>query len=339
MSHFPASHPITTSVTQPLTPPVRPLPFTSFPPSAGLYDRANEHDACGVAFVATMRGEPGHDIVDHALTALRNLDHRGAVGAETNTGDGAGILTQVPDEFLRAVMAEQGVELPAKGAYAVGNAFLPVDETERAAAVARIEEIAVAEGLDVLGWRDVPVTADLVGQQARAAMPFFAQLFVATRREGLQAQETGIVLDRRVYALRKLAERELAVYFPSLSSRTMVYKGMLTTGQLEPFFPTSPTAGSPPSSAWSTPASRRTRSRAGRWRTRSGPSPTTARSTPSRATGTGPPPASRRCPPRSSRVTSSASARSARPRAPTPPPSTRSWSCCTSADGPCRTRC
>lgn len=233
MSHSPASHPTTTTV----NPAVRPLPFTSFPPSAGLYDRAHEHDACGVAFVATMRGEPGHDIVDHALTALRNLDHRGAVGAETNTGDGAGILTQVPDEFLRAVMAEQGVELPAKGAYAVGNAFLPVDEAERAAAVARIEEIAAAEGLDVLGWRDVPVTADLVGQQARAAMPFFAQLFVATAAGVAPAPETGIALDRRVYPLRKLAERELAVYFPSLSSRTMVYKGMLTTGQLEPFFP------------------------------------------------------------------------------------------------------
>ncbi len=134
-------------------------------------------------------------------------------------------------------MAEQGVELPAKGAYAVGNAFLPVDEAERAEAVARIEEIAEAEGLDVLGWRDVPVTADLVGQQARACMPFFAQLFVATRTDGLRPLETGVDLDRRVYALRKLAERDLGVYFPSLSARTMVYKGMLTTGQLEPFFP------------------------------------------------------------------------------------------------------
>ncbi|NAZ81289.1 glutamate synthase large subunit [Kineococcus sp. R8] len=208
-------------------------PFSTVPAAQGAYDPANEHDACGVAFVATMRGEPGHDIVDHALTALRNLDHRGAVGAETNTGDGAGILTQVPDEFLRAVVREeQGVELPAKGAFAVGNAFLPVDPAERAAAVARIEEIAASEYVDVLCWRDVPVTADLVGQQARACMPFFAQLFLRGR-----AGETGITLDRRVYAVRKRAERELGVYFPSLSARTMVYKGMLTTGQLEPFFP------------------------------------------------------------------------------------------------------
>ncbi|WP_432497522.1 glutamate synthase large subunit [Kineococcus auxinigenes] len=211
---------------------VRPLPFSALPPDAGLYDRRNEKDACGVAFVATMRGEPGHDIVEHALTALRNLDHRGAVGAETNTGDGAGILTQVPDEFLRAVMAEQGVELPAKGAYAAGNAFLPLDEAERAEAVARIEQLAGEEGLRVLGWREVPVTADLVGAQARACMPHFAQLFLAG-----EAGESGIDLDRRVYPLRKRAERELGVYFPSLSARTMVYKGMLTTGQLEPFFP------------------------------------------------------------------------------------------------------
>ncbi|WP_432573259.1 glutamate synthase large subunit [Kineococcus sp. SYSU DK005] len=211
---------------------VRPLPFSALPADAGLYDRSNEHDACGVAFVATMRGEPGHDIVEHALTALRNLDHRGAVGAETNTGDGAGILTQVPDEFLRAVTAELGVELPAKGAYAAGNAFLPVDAAERAEAVARIEALAEEEGLEVLGWRDVPVTADLVGAQARACMPHFAQLFVAGR-----AGESGIDLDRRVYPLRKRAERDLGVYFPSLSARTMVYKGMLTTGQLEPFFP------------------------------------------------------------------------------------------------------
>jgi glutamate synthase (NADPH/NADH) large chain len=179
-------------------------PFSTVPTRQGLYDPAAEHDACGVAFVATMRGEPGHDIVDHALTALRNLDHRGAVGAETNTGDGAGILTQVPDEFLRAVLREErGVDLPPKGAYAVGNAFLPVDATERKAAVARIEEIAASEFVDVLGWRDVPVTADLVGQQARACMPFFAQLFL----QG-QAGETGIDLDRRVYAVRKRADSD-----------------------------------------------------------------------------------------------------------------------------------
>ncbi|GAA4979756.1 glutamate synthase large subunit [Kineococcus glutinatus] len=207
-------------------------PFSTQPGPQGLYDPRSEHDACGVAFVATMRGEAGHDIVEHALTALRNLDHRGAVGAEENTGDGAGILTQVPDAFLREVVREAGVELPPAGGYAVGTAFLPAGEAERAEAVAGIEALAAEEGCTVLTWRDVPVSPDLVGSQARACMPFFRQLFLAG-----PAGEEGVVLDRRAYAVRKRAERDLGVYFPSLSSRTLVYKGMLTTGQLEPFYP------------------------------------------------------------------------------------------------------
>ncbi|MFB9376344.1 glutamate synthase large subunit [Kineococcus gynurae] len=211
--------------------PTQPL-FSSLPAKQGLYDPSQEKDACGVAFVATMRGEPGHDIVEHALTALRNLDHRGAVGAETNTGDGAGILTQLPDAFFRGVV---DFELPAAGSYAAGFAFLPLDETERAETVAGIERLAAEESLEVLGWRDVPATVDLVGSQARACMPHFAQLFVAGAGEGAGA--SGLDLDRRVYPLRKRAERDLGVYFPSLSARTIVYKGMLTTGQLEPFFP------------------------------------------------------------------------------------------------------
>ncbi|MFP5334206.1 MAG: glutamate synthase large subunit [Actinomycetes bacterium] len=204
--------------------------FSAAPAAQGLYDAANEHDACGVALVATLRGEPGHDIVEHALTALRNLDHRGAVGAEVDTGDGAGILTQVPDAFLRAVA---GVDLPARGAYAVGNVFLPDADDEADAAVAGFERIAAEEHLAVLGWRDLPVTPDLVGSMARACMPRFRQVFVAGTDSGV----TGIALDRLAFRLRKRAELELGVYLPSLSSRTLVYKGMLTTTQLEPFFP------------------------------------------------------------------------------------------------------
>jgi glutamate synthase (NADPH/NADH) large chain len=202
--------------------------FSALPGPSGLYDAAHEHDACGVSFVATMRGEPGHDIVDHALTALRNLDHRGATGAEPDTGDGAGILTQVPDAFLRAVA---GFELPPAGHYAVGIAFIPDEDEADAAAVAKLEEIAGQEGLRVLGWRDVPITDGLVGNMARAFQPRFRQLFVAA--DGL----SGLALDRVAFVLRKRAEREAEVYFPSLSARTLVYKGMLTTGQLEPFFP------------------------------------------------------------------------------------------------------
>ncbi|KRE62705.1 glutamate synthase large subunit [Nostocoides sp. Soil756] len=203
--------------------------FSAQPADVGLYRREQEHDACGVAMVATMRGTAGHDIVVHALDALRNLDHRGATGADPLVGDGAGILTQVPDAFFRAVL---DVELPAAGSYAAGMVYLPADEGERLVAQARIEEIATSEGLEVLAWRDVPVVPDLVGVAARETMPYFRQLFVAARD-----RRQGVALDRVTFALRKRAEREAAVYFPSLSARTIVYKGMLTTGQLEPFFP------------------------------------------------------------------------------------------------------
>ncbi|MGW5390085.1 glutamate synthase large subunit [Streptomyces koyangensis] len=196
------------------------------PAQQGLYDPRNEHDACGVGFVATLTGEPSHTLVDQALTVLRNLEHRGATGSEPDSGDGAGILTQVPDAFLRETA---GFELPEAGAYAVGIAFLPEAGTDEAAA--RIDALAAEEGLTVLGWREVPVAPALLGATARATMPAFRQLFVTA--EGA----TGIALDRLAFVLRKRAEREAGVYFPSLSSRTLVYKGMLTTGQLEPFFP------------------------------------------------------------------------------------------------------
>ncbi|MYQ73494.1 glutamate synthase large subunit [Streptomyces sp. SID4934] len=196
------------------------------PAQQGLYDPRNEHDACGVGFVATLTGEPSHTLVDQALTVLRNLEHRGATGSEPDSGDGAGILTQVPDAFLRETA---GFDLPEAGAYAVGIAFLPEAGTEEAAA--RIDALAAEEGLTVLGWREVPVAPALLGATARATMPAFRQLFVTAENA------TGIALDRLAFVLRKRAEREAGVYFPSLSSRTLVYKGMLTTGQLEPFFP------------------------------------------------------------------------------------------------------
>jgi glutamate synthase (NADPH/NADH) large chain len=204
--------------------------FPTTPSAQGLYDPRDEHDACGVAFVATLRGEAGHDVVDHALTALRNLDHRGAVGADPEVGDGAGILVQVPDAFLRAVVE---FDLPPAGSYAVGTAFLPTDDEARHAAEAGIARLAAEEGLAVLGWRDVPVAAELVGETARHCLPVMRQLFLA----GAGSRVVGLGLERMVFCLRKRAERELEVYFASLSGRTLVYKGMLTTGQLEPFFP------------------------------------------------------------------------------------------------------
>ncbi|MFF8376591.1 glutamate synthase large subunit [Streptomyces sp. NPDC015661] len=201
-------------------------PMDGRPAPQGMYDPRNEHDACGVGFVATLTGVASHALVEQALTVLRNLEHRGATGSEPDSGDGAGILLQVPDAFLREVA---GFALPEAGAYAVGIAFLPEDGTDETAA--KIETIATEEGLTVLGWREVPVAPELLGASARATMPVFRQLFVA------DGEHTGLALDRKAFVLRKRAEREAATYFPSLSARTIVYKGMLTTGQLEPFFP------------------------------------------------------------------------------------------------------
>ncbi len=208
-------------------------PSHAFPPPQGLYDGLHEHDACGVAFVATLTGVASHDIVAKALTALRNLDHRGAAGAEVNSGDGAGILMQVPDAFLREVALEAGFDLPAPHFYAVGTAFLPGSEDEVAKTRSRIEEIAAEEGLTVMGWREVPVIPDSLGQTARSVMPSFSQLFVA----GAGARVSGMALERLAFCLRKRAELETDVYFPSLSSRTLAYKGMLTTDQLDHVFP------------------------------------------------------------------------------------------------------
>jgi glutamate synthase (NADPH/NADH) large chain len=201
--------------------------FNAGPDAFGLYDPAAEKDACGLAMVATLRGTAGHDIVDMALSSLRNLEHRGAVGSDAGTGDGAGILTQMPDKFLRPVA---GFELPALGSYGAGLVFL-----EKAAAEAdkaKFAKIAEQEGLKVLGWRVPPTRPEVLGDLARAAMPHIEQVFVA----GAKGQ-SGLELERALFRLRKRSEREVGIYHPSLSMRTMVYKGMVTTLQLEPFYP------------------------------------------------------------------------------------------------------
>ncbi|MEV7875474.1 glutamate synthase large subunit [Microbacterium sp. NPDC089188] len=206
----------------------------AFPARQGMYDPSFEKDACGLAMVATLRGEAGHDIIDLALTALRNLEHRGAIGSDAGTGDGAGILTQMPDAFLRAVV---DFDLPPVGEYAAGMVFLPLGHDERVAMKAGIEEIARHENLEVLGWREVPVEPENLGKLAYEARPAFEQLFVSRPAVGDQPALAGIALDRRVYRLRKRARHELEAYFVSLSSRTLGYKGMVTTLQLEPFYP------------------------------------------------------------------------------------------------------
>jgi len=208
--------------------------FGTFPPKQGLYNPAFEKDACGLAMVATLRGEAGHDIIELALTALRNLEHRGAIGSDAGTGDGAGILTQMPDAFLRAVV---DFPLPPVGEYAAGMIFLPRDDERRAAEKAGIEQIALSENLVLLGWRDVPTVDEHLGKLAFEARPVFEQLFVSRPAVGDAPALSGTALDRRVFRLRKRARTELGSYIVSLSSRTLGYKGMVTTLQLEPFYP------------------------------------------------------------------------------------------------------
>ncbi|GAA4684900.1 glutamate synthase large subunit [Phytohabitans rumicis] len=211
----------------------------------GLYDPAYEHDACGVAFVADLSGRRSHDVVAKGLSALCRLDHRGARGAEPNTGDGAGIMLQVPDEFFRAVV---DFPLPPPGQYATGLVFLSHDAEKTARAVQVLEKYALVEGADILGWRDVPVDPADLGESADAARPVIRQIFLAAHRltdspEGPAGDPlTGLDLDRVAFCVRKRTEREtrergVAAYFPSLSSRTMVYKGMLTPAQVPTFFP------------------------------------------------------------------------------------------------------
>ena len=208
----------------------------------GLYAPEFEHDACGVAMVADLAGRRDHGIVRRAITALLRLEHRGARGAEPNTGDGAGILIQLPDGFFREVV---DFELPPEGAYAAGTAFLPTDPATAAAAVAEVERLAAEENLVVLGWRDLPTDPDRadIGPTARAAMPAFRQLFLAGAEwAGGPATDpatlpSGIELERRTFCLRKRAEHGTGVYFASLSPRTIVYKGMLAEPQVETFYP------------------------------------------------------------------------------------------------------
>ena len=207
-----------------------------------LYAPEFEHDSCGVAFVVDMHGRRSHDIVRKGLGSLCHLEHRGASGAETNTGDGAGILLQVPDAFYRAVV---GFELPPTGAYATGVAFLPTDPADQNRAKEAMERIAAQEGMKFLGWRDVPIDSSNLGSIALSAMPAFRQLFVAAPKPadpGKPADPdagfyTGLPLERRAFILRKRIEHEVeGSYFASLSARTIVYKGMLTAPQVENFF-------------------------------------------------------------------------------------------------------
>ncbi len=203
------------------------------PPADGLYDPSNEHDACGVAMVARLDNRPVHDVIVKALTALDNLEHRGAEGADVETGDGAGILTQIPDRFLRAVC---DFELPAAGGYGVGMCFLPHDPDSRRKLEELIELNIRIEGQRLLGWRDVPVDENHVGATANRSRPYIKQVFIGAGPDHEGDQDA---FERKLYVIRRIVELAAGpgFYAPSFSSRTIVYKGMLMSPQLGRFFP------------------------------------------------------------------------------------------------------
>src|SRR5580698_789578 len=217
-------------------------PLTA-PPAQGLYDPQFEHDSCGLGFVVHMKGHKSHQLVTDALKILVNLDHRGACGCEANTGDGAGILIQLPHEFLTAQTDKLGIKLPAPGQYGLGMIFLPKNTAERDNIKREFERVILAEGQTVLGWRDVPTNNSTLGKTAVAAEPFMAQVFVG-RNPNLKDEQA---FERKLFVIRKIAEQKIRYngkiaggkffYVSSLSARTCIYKGMLMSGQVEEYYP------------------------------------------------------------------------------------------------------
>jgi glutamate synthase domain-containing protein 2/glutamate synthase domain-containing protein 1/glutamate synthase domain-containing protein 3 len=214
--------------------------MVGLPVEQGLYDPRNEHDACGIGFVVNIQGKQSHDIIEKGLQILINLAHRGACGCDPETGDGAGILIQIPHKFLARECAELGFTLPPPGEYGVGMVFLPVEPSHRLLAEGILERIARDEGLSVIGWRDLPVEVDAIGRIARASQPYIEQIFIGGA-SGMSPDE----LERKLYVVRKRAESEIAAsdlpdkhffYIPSLSSRTIVYKGLLLANQISEFY-------------------------------------------------------------------------------------------------------
>ncbi|MEL6354193.1 MAG: glutamate synthase large subunit [Cyanobacteria bacterium J06627_28] len=211
----------------------------SGPIRQGLYDPTHEHDACGVGFVVQMKGKASHDIVQQGLTILLNLDHRGAVGAEPNTGDGAGILIQMPHKFMAKVAKAEGIELPAAGQYGVAMIYASPAADARAKGRQLFEQVAADAGIEVLGWRDVPTDNGLLGPTAKGSEPFMQQAFIGRGQLGADADE--LALERKLYLVRKLAHRAIAEvdsywYVSSASCRTIVYKGMLMPVQVGKYY-------------------------------------------------------------------------------------------------------
>src|SRR5271154_83776 len=215
-------------------------PFSGLPKAQGLYRPEHEHDACGLGFVANIEGQKSHDIVLKGIQILINLTHRGACGCDPETGDGAGILIQIPHKFFERECASLGFTLPAPGEYGVGMVFLPVDPQDRILCEGILEKTAREQGLTVLGWRDTPINGDTIGRVARNTQPYIKQIFIL-RAPGMDQD----ALERKLYVIRKEAESTIAAsalkekgffYIPSLSSRTIVYKGLLLAPQIPNFY-------------------------------------------------------------------------------------------------------
>ena len=218
-----------------------PIHAYGLPEAQGLYQPANEHDACGLGLVANIKGVKSHEIVQDSLKVLLNLEHRGAVGADPLAGDGAGILVQIPHEFLSAEAGRLGFELPAPGAYGVGQLFMPRDASLRARCEAVVAEVLAEEGLPLLGWRDVPVSNEGLPEIVLSTEPHHRQVFIG-RPEGIPdeaAFERALYLARRVISnrvLKKIGGREVNFYPVSISCRTVVYKGMFLSYQLGKYY-------------------------------------------------------------------------------------------------------
>ncbi|MGA8026886.1 MAG: glutamate synthase large subunit [Bryobacteraceae bacterium] len=214
--------------------------LSQLPKPQGLYHPGNEHDACGIGFIVNIKGEPSHDIVLQGLQILINLQHRGACGCDSETGDGAGVLIQIPHQFFAREAASLGFSLPGFGEYGIAMCFLPVEHQQRLACEGLLEKISREEGLTVLGWRDTPVHVDAIGRVARASQPYIEQFFVG-RPAGLTNEQ----FERKLYVVRKRVESLVAdsdmreksfFYIPSFSSRTIIYKGLLLANQIGEFY-------------------------------------------------------------------------------------------------------
>ncbi|MBD3296254.1 MAG: glutamate synthase subunit alpha, partial [Candidatus Omnitrophica bacterium] len=212
------------------------------PVKQGLYDPAFEHDSCGVGFVCNVDGKKNHKIIDNAVNVLEHMSHRGAVGADPRTGDGAGILIQIPHDFYRRVCASMDIDLPPGGDYGTGIIFLPTDNDDRSFCQKALEEQIRASGQELLGWRDVPVDDSILGEGARGTQPVVRQIFIGRS----DSTEKGLPFERKLYVIRKAVENTVLssslgqkdfFYITNISSRTISYKGLLMPEQVRPYYP------------------------------------------------------------------------------------------------------